>query len=217
MTRGRRSWNVLPNNWELGSVVITDPGDQPLSPDQSAFPVCWPLGLAGEPGPKMNWSPMRSTCHPIGKNGNDSSRVRQFSVVWVKTPHEKHPSAETVDAFGDAAFSSVIVTTGSQFSNIVSNYVTADRSCATGFGGTIVPNNRWMRMRRSRSADIGSSRGAGGTGVGSNLLIMFSNVSVSGDAVGICSSTVTWQTARAQMSAECTLHLSINESVTYHL
>ena len=172
MTRGRRSWNVLPNDWELGSVGITDPGDQPLSPNQSAFPVCWTLG-----------------------NGNDSSRVRQFSIIWVKTPHKKHPLAETVDAFGDAAFSSVIVPTGSQFSNIVSNSVTADHSCATGFDGTIVPNNRWMR--RSRSAGIGSSRGAGGTGVGSNFLIMFSNVSVSGDAVGICSSTVTWQTAHA--------------------
>ena len=176
-------------------MVISDPGDQPLSPDQTAFPVCCPLGLTEEPGPKMNWSPMRSARHPIGKNGNDSSRVRQFSVVWVNTLHEKHPSSETVDAFGDTAYSSVIVPTGSQFSNIVSNSVTVDRSCTTGFDGTIVPNNRWMR--RSRSACIGSSRGAGGTGVGSNLLIMLSNVCVSGDAVGICSSTVTWQTAHA--------------------
>ena len=164
--RDRRFRNVIPNNWMLGSVVITDPGDQPLSPDQSSFPVCWPLGSAGDPGP-----PTRSACHPIGKNGNDSSRVRQFSVVWVNTPHEKHPSAETVDA---------------------SNSVTAERSCTTGFDVTTVPNNRCMR--RSRSDGMGLSRGFGVTGVGNRFLIIFSRVSVSGDAVGICSSTATWQT-----------------------
>ena len=38
--------SVLPNNRELGFIVITDPGDQPLSPDQSAFPICWLGGLA---------------------------------------------------------------------------------------------------------------------------------------------------------------------------
>ena len=86
---------------------------------------------------------MRSTCHTVGKN------------VWVKTPHEKHPSAETVDGFGDAAFSSMTVPTGSQFSSVVSNSVTADHSCTTGFGGHIVPINRWMR--RSWSAGIGSA------------------------------------------------------------
>ena len=93
----------------LGSVVITDPGDQPLSPDQSAFPICWPWGLAGGPSPRMNWSPMRSACQPVGKYGKDSSRVLQSAVVWVKTAHEKHPSAETVDGLGDTAFSSVTV------------------------------------------------------------------------------------------------------------
>ena len=155
MTWDRRSWNVLPNNRKLESVVITDPGDQPLSPDQSAFPICWPWGLAGGPGPRMNWSPMCSACHPVGKNGNDSSRVRHWSVVWVKPPHEKHPSAKSADGFDEAAFSSVTVPTGSQFSNMVSNSVTADRSCGTGFGGHIVYINRWMR--RSRSAGIGSA------------------------------------------------------------
>ena len=155
MTRNCPSWNVLPNNRALGSVVITDPGDQPLSPDQSAFPICWPWGLAGGPGPRMNWSPTRSACHPIGKNGKDSSRVLQLAVAWVKTPHEKHPLAETVDGLGDAGFSSVTVPTGSQFSNMVSNSVTADRSCATCFGGHILPINHCMR--RSCSVGIGSA------------------------------------------------------------
>ena len=48
-----------------------------------------PRGLGGGPGPRMNLSPMCSACHPIGKNGNDSSRVRHWSVVWVSPPHEE--------------------------------------------------------------------------------------------------------------------------------
>ena len=46
MTRDRRSRNVLPNNRELGFIVITDPGDQPLSLDQSASPIRWLGGMA---------------------------------------------------------------------------------------------------------------------------------------------------------------------------
>ena len=123
--------------------------------NQSAFPICWPWGLAGGPRPRMNWSPMCSACHPVGKNGNDSSRVRHWSVVCVKPPHEKHPSAESADGSGEAASSSVTVPTGSQFSNKVSNSVAADRSCATGVGGYIASISR--RMRTSRSDDIGTA------------------------------------------------------------
>ena len=187
MTRGRQSWNVLPNNWELGSVVITDPGDQPLSPDQSAFPVCWPRGLAGGPGPRMNWSPMCSACHPIGKNGNDSSRVWHWSVVWVKPPHEKHPSTESDDGSGEAASSSVTVPTGSQFNNNVSKSIAADRSCATGIDGHIASVSCWMR--RSRSEGIGTACGGGGAGVGNSFLMMSSTVS--GDVAGAGSTSVT--------------------------
>ena len=55
-----------PPNWELGSVVITGPGDQPLSSDQSAFPLCWHRGLGGRPGPRMNLSPMCSCATGVG-------------------------------------------------------------------------------------------------------------------------------------------------------
>ena len=126
MTRDRRFWNVLPNNWELGSVVTTDPGDQPLSPDQSAFPVCWPRGLGGGPGPRMNLSPMCSACPPVGKSEKDSSRVWHWSVVWVNPPHEKHPATDSHDGSGEATSSSVIVPTGSQFNNNVSKSVAGD-------------------------------------------------------------------------------------------
>ena len=60
----------------------------------------------------------------MGKNGNDSSRVRQFSVVCVNTLHEKYFLVDIVDAFGDTTVSSLTVPTGSQFSNIVSKSVT---------------------------------------------------------------------------------------------
>ena len=167
MTRDRRFRNVLLNNWELGSVLITDPGDQPLSPDQSAFPVCWPRGPGGGPGPRMNLSPMCSTCHPVGKNGNDSSRVRHWSVIWVKPPHEKHPSTESDDGSGEATSSSVTVPTGSQFSNNVSKSVVRDRSCATGVGGRIASISCWIR--RSRSERIGTACRGGGAGVGNSF------------------------------------------------
>ena len=167
MTRDRRIRNVLPNNWELGSVLITDPGDQPLSPDQSAFPVCWPRGPGGGPGPRMNLSPMCSTCHPAGKNGNNSSRVRHWSVVWVKPPHEKHPSTESDDGSGEATSSSVTVPTGSQFSNNVSKSVVRDRSCVTGVGGRIASISCWIR--RSRSERIGTACRGGGADVGNSF------------------------------------------------
>ena len=90
----------------------------------------------------MNWSPMRSACHPVGKNGNFPSYGSILCTI-------KHPSAETVAAFGDAAFSSVIVPTGSQFSNMVSNSFTADRSCATGqsLDEEILICQYWVRPR----------------------------------------------------------------------
>ena len=103
MTLDPQFWTVFPNHWELGSVGIAGPGDQPLSPDQSSFPISWSSGPTGAPGLKMNSSPTRSAHHPMGRNGNDSSRVRQFSVVCVDIPHEKHPSADTVDALGDCS------------------------------------------------------------------------------------------------------------------
>ena len=173
----------------MGSVVITDPGDQPLSMDQSAFPICWLWGIAGGPGPRVNWSLICSACHPVGKNGSDSSRVLHWSVVWVESPHEKHPSAESTDGSGEAASSSVTVPTGSQCSNMVSKAVAADHSWATGVGGHNAPISCWMRT--SRFDGIGTACGGGSAGVGNNFLMMSSKVSVSGDVAGAGSSSVT--------------------------
>ena len=110
--------------------------------------------------------------------------TRQESVIWVKTPHEKHLLAESDDRSGEAASSSVTVPTGSQFSNKVS-----DRSCATGVGGHIAAISCWMR--RSGSEGIGTACGGGSAGVGNNFLMMSSTVSVSGDVAGAGSTSVT--------------------------
>ena len=131
---------------------------------------------------------MCSTCHPVGKNGYDSSRVRHWSVVWVKPPHEKHPSTESDDGSGEATSSSLTVPTGSQFSNNVSKSVIGDRSCATGVGGRIASISCWIR--RSRSGRIGTACSGGGAGVGNSLLMMSSTVSFSGDTAGVGSTFV---------------------------
>ena len=172
------------NNWELGSVVITDPGDQPLTPDKLAFPVCRPRGLGGGPGPRMY-----SACRPVGNNGNDSSRVRHSSVVWVDLPHEKHPLTESVDGSDETTSSSVTVPAGSQFSNKVSKSSAGDRSCATSVGGHIAFIS--CGTRRSRSERIGSARIGGGAGDGNSFSIMFTTVSVFGVMVGVGSVSVT--------------------------
>ena len=74
----------------------------------------------GGPGPRMNLSSLCSATHPIGKNGNDSSKVWHCSVVWVHSPHEKHPSVESDKSSGWTMTSSVTVSTGTQLSNGVS-------------------------------------------------------------------------------------------------
>ena len=126
MTRDRRFRNVLPKNWEVGSVDITDPGNQSPLPRSVGVSRLLPPGhLVGDPVPRMNLSLMCSACHPVGKNGNDSSRVRHWSIVWVSLPHEKHPLTESDDGSGEATSSSVTVPTRSQFSNNVSKSVTA--------------------------------------------------------------------------------------------
>ena len=140
-------------------------------------------------GAGSTWSLMCSACHPVGKNGNDSSRVWHRSVVWVKPPHKKHPSTESDDRSGEAASSSVTVPTGSQFRNKVSKSVAADHSCATGLGGHIASISCWMR--RSLSEGIGTACGGGIAGVGNNFLMMSSTVSVSGDVAGAGSTSVT--------------------------
>ena len=137
----------------------------------------------------MKLSPMCSACHPVGKNGNDSSRVRHWSVVWVDSPHEKHPLTESVDGSGETTSSSVTVPTGSQFSNKVSKSPAGDHSCATGVGGHITSISCWMR--RSRSERIGTACRGGGAGVGNSFLIMSTTVSVSGDTAGVGSTSVT--------------------------
>ena len=140
-------------------------------------------------------SPICSACHPVGKNVNDSSRVLHWSVIWVNSPHEKHPSAESTDVSGEAASSSVTALTGNQFSNMVSKAVAGDCTRATGVGGDNTPISCWMRT--SQSDGIGTAGGDGNTGVGNNFLMMCSLFPVSGNAAGAGSSSVTWQTTRA--------------------
>ena len=127
----------------------------------------------GDPVPGMNLSPMCSACHPVGKNGNDSSSI---GPSYGSIPlHEKHPSTESYDGS-----SSVTVPTGSQFCN---NVAAGDCSCATGVGGHIASVSCWMR--RSRSDRIGTACRGRGAGVGNSFLMMSSTVSVSGDTVGV--------------------------------
>ena len=129
----------------------------------------------------MNWSPICSACHPVGKNGNDSSRVLHWSVVWVNSPHEKHPSAESTDVSCEAASSSMTAPMGSQFSNMVSKAVAGDCTRVTGVGGHNALISCWTRTSRYDSI----------------FQMMSSQFPVSGNAAGAGSSSVTWQTAHA--------------------
>ena len=137
----------------------------------------------------MNLSSLCSATHPIGKNGNDSSKVWQYSVVWVDYPHEKHPSVESDKSSGWIMSSSVTVSTGNQLSNGVSKSFVEDRSCATTVGGQIVSIS--CCMRRSLSECFGDACKGGGAGVGNSLLIMSSTDSVSEEIAGVGPSSVT--------------------------
>ena len=72
----------------LGSNITTDPGGEPLPPDQSPFSVRRrSVATRGEiitkpPG-------VDSARHPGNMNGNDSSRAGQRVAAWPDFPHEK--------------------------------------------------------------------------------------------------------------------------------
>ena len=86
----------------------------------------------------MNLSSLCCATHPIGKNGNDSSKVWHCSVICVHSPHEKHPSVESDNSSGWVMSSSVTVSTvstGSQLSNGVSKSFVEGRSCDHVFHG----------------------------------------------------------------------------------
>ena len=129
----------------------------------------------------MNVFSLRSATHPIGKNGNDSSKARHCSVLCVHSPHEKHPSVES---------SSVTVPTGNRLNDGVSKSFVGGRSCATSIGGQIVSIS--CRTRMSLSVYFGAACKGGGAGVGNSLQIISSTDSISEGIAGIGISSDTW-------------------------